>query len=98
MYGDPRKQKSYICSYYRTIDSVIAGYCKGKLTCLLVDPMSVFDMVSSKSINLLMPPNTTYNYIYVYYVHAYAYTCMHDKLMEITYTILVCISPLFLFV
>ncbi|XP_021821748.1 fatty acyl-CoA reductase 3-like [Prunus avium] len=30
---------------FRTIDSVIAGYCKGKLTCLLVDPMSVFDMV-----------------------------------------------------
>ncbi|XP_048425538.1 alcohol-forming fatty acyl-CoA reductase-like isoform X2 [Pyrus x bretschneideri] len=29
---------------FRTIDSVIAGYCKGKLTCLLADPMSVFDM------------------------------------------------------
>ncbi|KAB2606514.1 alcohol-forming fatty acyl-CoA reductase-like [Pyrus ussuriensis x Pyrus communis] len=47
MYGDPTKQKSYICSYYRIIDSVIAGYCKEKLTCLLVDPISVFDMVSS---------------------------------------------------
>ncbi|XP_021821775.1 fatty acyl-CoA reductase 3-like [Prunus avium] len=30
---------------FRTIDSVIAGYCKGKVTCLLVDPMSVFDMI-----------------------------------------------------
>nr|XP_028955733.1 alcohol-forming fatty acyl-CoA reductase-like isoform X1 [Malus domestica] len=30
---------------FRTIDSVIAGYCKGKLTCLLADPMSVFDMI-----------------------------------------------------
>ncbi|KAM2676149.1 hypothetical protein EV1_002842 [Malus domestica] len=32
----------------RTIDSIIAGYGKGKLKCLLVDPTSVFDMVSSK--------------------------------------------------
>ncbi|KAL6276411.1 hypothetical protein ACE6H2_020012 [Prunus campanulata] len=30
---------------FRTIDSVIAGYCKGKVTFLLVDPMSVFDMI-----------------------------------------------------
>ncbi|CAN6560041.1 unnamed protein product [Malus baccata var. baccata] len=30
---------------FRTIDSVIAGYCKGKLTCLLANPMSVFDMI-----------------------------------------------------
>ncbi|XP_050141549.1 alcohol-forming fatty acyl-CoA reductase-like [Malus sylvestris] len=30
---------------FRTIDSVIAGYCKGKLTCLLFDPTSVFDMI-----------------------------------------------------
>ncbi|KAL6202497.1 hypothetical protein ACLB2K_026205 [Fragaria x ananassa] len=29
----------------RTIDSVIAGYCKGKLTCLLVDPATVLDMI-----------------------------------------------------
>ncbi|KAB2603206.1 alcohol-forming fatty acyl-CoA reductase-like [Pyrus ussuriensis x Pyrus communis] len=29
----------------RTIDSVFAGYGKGKLKCLLVDPMSVFDMI-----------------------------------------------------
>ncbi|KAM1002508.1 hypothetical protein ACFX2I_002940 [Malus domestica] len=28
----------------RTIDSIIAGYGKGKLKCLLVDPTSVFDM------------------------------------------------------
>ncbi|XP_040362910.1 fatty acyl-CoA reductase 1 isoform X2 [Rosa chinensis] len=30
---------------FRTIDSVIAGYCKGKLTCLLVDPARVLDMI-----------------------------------------------------
>ncbi|KAM5585263.1 fatty acyl-CoA reductase 1-like [Rosa sericea] len=30
---------------FRTIDSVIAGYCKGKLTCLLVDPATVLDMI-----------------------------------------------------
>lgn len=41
---------------YRTIDSIIAGYGKGKLKCLLADPMSVFDMVSSKSINPQTPP------------------------------------------
>lgn len=30
---------------FRTIDSVIASYCKGKLTCILVDPMLEFDMI-----------------------------------------------------
>lgn len=30
---------------FRTIDSVIAGYCKGKLSCLLVDPMTILDMI-----------------------------------------------------
>ncbi|XP_004291622.1 PREDICTED: fatty acyl-CoA reductase 3-like [Fragaria vesca subsp. vesca] len=30
---------------FRTIDSVIASYYKGKLPCLLVDPMLVFDMI-----------------------------------------------------
>ncbi|XP_024160388.1 alcohol-forming fatty acyl-CoA reductase isoform X2 [Rosa chinensis] len=30
---------------YRTVDSVIAGYCKGKLTCLLLGPMTVMDMI-----------------------------------------------------
>ncbi|KAM5583282.1 alcohol-forming fatty acyl-CoA reductase-like [Rosa sericea] len=30
---------------YRTIDSVIAGYCKGKLTRLLLDPMTICDMI-----------------------------------------------------
>ncbi|XP_062015477.1 fatty acyl-CoA reductase 3-like [Rosa rugosa] len=30
---------------FRTIDSVIASYYKGKLPCLLVDPMIVFDMI-----------------------------------------------------
>lgn len=31
---------------YRTVDSVIASYCKGKLTHLLLDPMTISDMVS----------------------------------------------------
>lgn len=31
---------------YRTVDSVIASYCKGKLTHLLLDPMTIADMVS----------------------------------------------------
>ncbi|KAK9911243.1 hypothetical protein M0R45_035164 [Rubus argutus] len=30
---------------YRTVDSIIAMYGKGKLTCLLVDPMTVADMI-----------------------------------------------------
>ncbi|KAK9901493.1 hypothetical protein M0R45_002069 [Rubus argutus] len=33
---------------FRTIDSVIAGYCKGKLSCLLVDPMTILDMYNGK--------------------------------------------------
>ncbi|PRQ34452.1 putative oxidoreductase [Rosa chinensis] len=31
---------------YGTVDSVIAAYCKGKLTRLLIDPMTIGDMVS----------------------------------------------------
>ncbi|KAK9940753.1 hypothetical protein M0R45_017396 [Rubus argutus] len=30
---------------YRTVDSVIANYCKGKLTHLLLDPMTISDMI-----------------------------------------------------
>ncbi|TQE11372.1 hypothetical protein C1H46_002935 [Malus baccata] len=29
---------------FRTIDSVIAGYCRGKVTCIVANPTLVFDM------------------------------------------------------
>ncbi|KAM1056453.1 hypothetical protein ACFX13_030599 [Malus domestica] len=30
---------------FRTIDSVIAGYCRGKVTCIVANPTLVFDMI-----------------------------------------------------
>ncbi|KAL6200318.1 hypothetical protein ACLB2K_030100 [Fragaria x ananassa] len=30
---------------YRTVDSVIAGFCKGKLKCLLLSPMTISDII-----------------------------------------------------
>ncbi|KAM1227480.1 hypothetical protein ACFX2I_006742 [Malus domestica] len=57
---------------FRTIDSVIAAYCKGKLTCLLVDPMSVFDMIPVdmvvNSIISAMVVNANQSSIVIYHV------------------------------
>ncbi|KAH0996837.1 hypothetical protein GBA52_020701 [Prunus armeniaca] len=56
----------------RTVDGVIAAYCKGKLTCLLVDPMSVFDMVPVdmvvNSITVAMVANANKSSSIIYHV------------------------------
>ncbi|CAN6557198.1 unnamed protein product [Malus baccata var. baccata] len=58
----------------QTIDSVIAAYCKGKLTCLLVDPMSVFDMIPVdmvvNSIISAMVVNANQSSIVIYHVRS----------------------------
>ncbi|VVA32946.1 PREDICTED: fatty [Prunus dulcis] len=57
---------------FRTIDSVIAGYCKGKLTCLLADPTTVFDMIPVdmvvNSIISAMAVNANQSSIVIYHV------------------------------
>ncbi|KAM1401019.1 hypothetical protein ACFX2F_028223 [Malus domestica] len=58
-------------------DSIITGYGKGRLTCLLADPMSVFDMVSSSSIN---PPTHTYILCKSACMHIYMPKSMHVSL------------------
>ncbi|KAM1763693.1 hypothetical protein ACFX11_003010 [Malus domestica] len=56
----------------RTVDSIIAGYGKGKLKCLLVDPMSVFDMIPVdmvvNSIISAIVVNANQSSIHIYHV------------------------------
>ncbi|BBH05140.1 hypothetical protein Prudu_016445, partial [Prunus dulcis] len=49
---------------FRTIDSVIAGYCKGKLTCLLVDPVPVDMVVNSITVAMVANANKSSSIIY----------------------------------
>ncbi|XP_068322490.1 alcohol-forming fatty acyl-CoA reductase-like [Pyrus communis] len=55
----------------RTIDSIIVGYGKGKLKCLLANPMLVFDMVIDMVVNSIISAivvNANQSSIHIYHV------------------------------